>query len=211
MHDVVPTKSQDTPTSGPKACISFGVVLTIEQPIVERSTIDLHHELCATEEEIDAPDPAVVVTEVDLPFRLRKPKPASELDETGLELTLRRHVPLDAFLEQLSEQHRPDAPVLGEVVQDSTELRNRRHLSGKRSVQGTFRASSMNIATEVEERPRDRRAPHPVDDTHVGDRQRQRLLETHGLEGTPTATSDRDRQWLDREARQLVHRRSTCV
>ena len=167
VHDVVPPEPQHEPTRSREARVAVGIAPAIEQPVVKLGAVDFDDEPCAAEEEVDAPDPTVIVSQIDLTLRLRQPVRPRQLDETSLELTLRWDVVLGTFLEQRPEEHRASPSMLGQVVEHPTERRTCDQLARQRRVQSSLGSRRMYVAAQVEERPRHRRTRNPACDVHV--------------------------------------------
>jgi hypothetical protein len=206
VDDVVPTEPEDRPPGGPEPCVTVLVMTAVEEAVVECSTVDFDDDPCFPEHEVNATDPRSVITQVDLSFRFGQPEASRQLDEPHFELALGRHVPLAAFIEQGAEEHGPAASVLCEIVEHPPQRRNRDHAASQRCVQRSFRAACVDVATQIEQRPRDGRAGHRVDDLQMVLGKRKRLLEAHPFERTPVVARNRDGEWFDRKTGQAVQR-----
>jgi hypothetical protein len=199
MQHVVPAKPQDMPSGSGETPVALGIAPSVEQAVMERCAIDFDDDVRLAKQEVDATNPTIAVTQIDLTFRFGERVTASELDEPGFELAFRRNIPIIPFFEQRSEQHGSRPTVFGQVDEHTHETRHPDQSARQCIVQCTFGAPRAHIAAEVEQRSRQARARNAVDDRAMSERKRKRLLLPNARKAPTTIAVQRDGQRIDLE------------
>src|SRR6478735_271348 len=92
VPDLVVGDLDDDPARSSQTLEADPVTLAIEEPAVEECALHLDDHAKATVDEVDPPDPAVVVTDVDLTLERRLSRPLDDLLEPSLEVAVGRPI-----------------------------------------------------------------------------------------------------------------------
>lgn len=163
MDDVEPGEAEDLPARGGESAIALGISGSVQQGAVVFLAVGFYDDPVLSVDEVDATDPPVGVSEIDLPIRLRETAGRDQVDELLLEYRRRSDEVVAPRLQDGTNHRAPTTAACPQVPGDAGEVDERQRTSTEGRVDGPGETRRPKHRTEVEERPRHRRDRNAVD------------------------------------------------